>query len=151
MNENKTRDKQAIQQLYNDVLPVLAQQIHQNLTPVIPLFENFVLERVMDTWTRDPGSDPGEEVSVEKGNIQQLGLKLRLEGFHKAGIEPFDIIKSLLFRLEYSSYTVGPDKNTNWLEKEYLQRWEKNEYETIAEKWSEEVIDQITEKLSGKG
>lgn len=145
--EQPTRDKQAIQHLYNTILPTLAEQIHQSILPILPLFDNFGLERVIDTWTRDPASDADEVISVEKGNVQQLGLKLRLEGFQKPGVETFDLTKDVLFKLDYSSYTVGPDKNTSWLEKPYLQRWDKEEYKEVASRWSEELIDDLTQRL----
>ena len=148
MEERQLRDKKAIQQLYNDVLAELGQHIHKNLEPVIPLFENFSLERLLDTWTKDP-TDSEKEVSVENGNVQNLGLRLRLEGFNKPGAEPFDITKDLLLKLEHDNYTIGPDKNNTWLEKEYLQRWTPAEYETIAGKWIDELIEEITEKLQG--
>ena len=150
MQDYTTRNKEAIQQLYNTILPALAQAIHQNLAPVTELFENFVLERVLDTWTKDPAADSDKAISIENGNVQQMGLKLRLEGFNKPGVEPFDITKDLVFKLEYSSYTVGPDKQNTWLEKQYLQKWESSEYGLIAEKWSEEVIDSITLKLGSQ-
>lgn len=145
--EQPTRDKQAIQHLYNTILPALAEQIHQSILPILPLFDNFGLERVIDTWTRDPASDADEVISVEKGNVQQLGLKLRLEGFQKPGVETFDLTKDVLFKLDYSSYNVGPDKNTSWLEKPYLQRWDKEEYKEVASRWSEELIDDLTQRL----
>ncbi|AKD03669.1 hypothetical protein POKO110462_02470 [Pontibacter korlensis] len=147
MEEQNKRDKQAILQLYNQVLPALAEHIHRSVTPVISLFDNFNLERLLDTWTKDPASDSSVEVSIENGNIQQLGLRLRLEGFMKPGVEAFDLTKDLLFKLEHDSYTVGPDKNISWLEKGYLQRWENNEYEMVASRWSEELIDLLTERL----
>ena len=148
MEERQVRDKKAIQQLYNDVLSELGQHIHKNIAPVIPLFENFVLERLLDTWTKDP-SDLEKEVSIENGNVQNIGLRLRLEGFNKPGAEPFDITKDMLLKLEHDSYTIGPDKNNIWLEKEYLQRWTPSEYDRVAGKWSDELIEEITEKLSG--
>lgn len=147
MEEQTVRDKQAILQLYDTVLPALAQYINQNIAPIIPLFENFVLERLLDTWTKGPGADPDAEISIENGNVQQLGLKLRLEGFNKDGVEPFDIAKDLLFKLENNSYTVGPDKNNSWLEKAYMQRWVKIEFEMIAGKWSDELIDAVMKRL----
>lgn len=147
MQEQPTRNKQSIQQLYEQVLPALAQQVHQSITPVTPLFDNFSLERLIDTWTKDPAADDSDEISVENGNVQQLGLKLRLEGFQRAGVEAFDITKSILFRLERNNYTVGPNPHTLWLEKEYLQRWEQSEYKLVAEKFSEELIDELTQRL----
>lgn len=147
MEERHIRDKKAIQQLYNDILPQLAQLVHQNLQPVFPLFENFTLERLLDTRTKDP-ADPEKEVSVEQGNVQQLGLKLKLEGFNKPGTEPFGLTKDLLFKLHYNYYSVGPDKDTDWLEKDYLQRWQTDELQTIAGQFSDAVIDSLTEKLN---
>ena len=147
MQDSTSRNKHTIQLLYNNVLPLLAQHIHQNLTPIIPLFDNFVLERLLDTWTRDPATDPAEEISVENGNVHQMGLKLRLEGFRRPGVEAYDMNKNLLFILERNSYTVGPDKHNSWLERDYGQRWEQEEYEHIAQKWSEELIDDITKRL----
>ena len=147
MEIEQTRNKQTIQQLYNIVLPALAQYIHRNITPVVPLFDNFVLEQVIDTRTKDPAADAAAEVSVENGNVQQMGLKLRLEGFQRGGMETFDMTKDLVFRLEYNRYTVGPDKDNVWLEREYGQRWTPTEHDMIAERWSEELVDELTQKL----
>lgn len=146
MDTQNTRNKQAILHLYNTILPALAQYINQNIPPVTALFNDFNLERLIDTWTKDPADDMAE-VSVDNGNVQQLGLKLRLEGFTRAGAGAFDLNKDLLFKLDRNSYTIGPDKNTTWLEKEYLQRWETAEYETVASKWTEELIDAVTERI----
>ncbi|MBC5772572.1 hypothetical protein H8S95_00720 [Pontibacter sp. KCTC 32443] len=113
------------------------------------MFENFVLERQLYTWTKDPASDNNKEISIENGNVQQLGLRLRLEGFNKGNVEPFDIRKDLLFKLEHNHYTVGPNNDTHWLEKDYLQRWTTSEYEIVAGNWSDELVDEITDKLKG--
>ncbi|MBB6612414.1 hypothetical protein H7F15_15310 [Pontibacter sp. Tf4] len=147
MEDRPLRDKKAIQQLYNDVLPALAQQVHQGLQPVLALFENFTLERLLDTRTKDP-ADPEKEVSIENGNVQLLGLKLRLEGFNKPGTEPFDLTKDLLFKLHYNYYGVGPDKENTWLEKNYLERWQTAETQTIASQFCDAVIDGLTERLN---
>ncbi|MDX5422419.1 MAG: hypothetical protein LPK07_10765 [Hymenobacteraceae bacterium] len=147
MEQQNIRNKHSILQLYDTILPVLAEHIHRNLAPVLPLFHDFKLERLIDTWTKAPDADPDEEISVENGNVQQLGLKLRLEGFMKPGVETFDLAKDLLFKLERSSYTVGPGKHSSWLEKGYLQKWETSEYKMIAEKWSEELVDELMQRL----
>ncbi|MFT2008384.1 hypothetical protein ACMA1I_06895 [Pontibacter sp. 13R65] len=141
-----TRDKQAVQQLYDKILPALAAQIHQNLEAVFPMFHDFHMERVVDTWSRG-AADSTEEVSIEKGNVQQLGLRLRLEGFQRAGAPAFDLAKDLLFKLHHSYYEVGPDKDKVWLEKQYDQPWQQTEYSEIAERWSEELIEALTQKL----
>ncbi|WP_187261029.1 hypothetical protein [Pontibacter beigongshangensis] len=140
------RDKQTIQQLYDKVLPVLAEHLHQNLADIVPMFHDFQLERVADTWARG-----AEEISLEKGNVQQLGLRLRLEGFQRAGAPAFDLAKDLLFRLHIDYYEVGPDKTKTWLEKQYLEAWDKSEYEEIANRWTDELIETLTEKLQSMG
>ncbi|MCJ8167317.1 hypothetical protein MKJ04_20925 [Pontibacter sp. E15-1] len=147
MEDRSPRTKQTIQHLYDTILPKLAEHLHQNLAPVTPLFADFSLERLLDTWTKDPHASHDTVVSLENGNIQRLGLRLRLEGFQKVGAEAFDISKDLLFLLDQQFYTVGPDQHTNWLEKSYLQRWEQSEYDLIAERWSEDLIDDITQRL----
>ncbi|MDX5419059.1 MAG: hypothetical protein LPK09_07570 [Hymenobacteraceae bacterium] len=147
MQDRPLRDKLALQQLYDTVLPELAKHIHQHLADVIALFHDFRLERLIDTWTRETGSDAKTEISIENGNVQQMGLRLRLEGFERVGAENFDLTKDLLFRLERNFYTVGPDKENYWLEKDYLQRWDNAEYELVAEKWIEQLIDDLTQKL----
>ena len=142
------RCKQTISKIYEHVLPTLAQHVNQNLTPIIPLFENFTLERVINTWTKDPDVYAPQEISIENGNVQQMGLRVRLEGFNKPGVESFDIAKDLLFKLEHKNYTVGQGVDNIWLEKYYSEQWEQADYEMIADKWSEELIDIITERLS---
>lgn len=142
-----TRSKQTIQQLYDQVLPTLAQQVHQSLEPVLPMFENFGIELIVDTWTRGPRVEPEEEISIAQGNVLHLGIRVRLESFNRPGAEPFDLTKNLLFTLEEDDYTVGPDKQHTWLRKEYLQRWGKEEYASMAVKWSEEIIDDMTQRL----
>jgi hypothetical protein len=147
MHERPIKDRQALQKLYDTILPELAKHIHQHLADVIVLFHDFRLERLVDTWTREPGSDAGSEISMEKGNVNQMGLRLRLEGFQRVGADNFDLTKDLLFRLDRNFYTVGPNPENVWLEKDYLQRWEDAEYELVAEKWSEELIDDLTQRL----
>ncbi|ALJ00534.1 hypothetical protein [Rufibacter tibetensis] len=146
---NHTRDKESILQLYNKVLPKLAERIYQNLTEVTPLFDDFRLEKIVDTWTKDRNASTDKEISIENGNVQQLGLKLSLIGFQAAGAQTFDLSKDLLFSLDYSYYEVGPDKNSRWMEKPYFEEWTSKELDDIAVKWSEEVIDEITQKLQG--
>nr|WP_194362572.1 hypothetical protein [Rufibacter sediminis] len=132
-------------------MPQLAERIHQNLTEVFPLFDDYQLEKVADTWTKDPHSSSDKEISLENGNVQQLGLKLRLSGFQRAGTQTFDLNKDLVCVLEYTSYAVGPDKNTPWLEKAYLAPWTNQELEQIAERWSEDLIEEITMKVQTLG
>ncbi|GGK68497.1 hypothetical protein ACD591_17170 [Rufibacter glacialis] len=141
------RDKEAVLHLYNKILPPLAEKIYQNLTEVTPLFDDFHLEKVVDTWTKDRNTTSEKEISLENGNVQQMGLRLRLNGFQAAGAQTFDLSKDLVFLLEYSTYTVGPDKNTRWLEKPYLESWTSKEMEETASRWCEEIIDEITQKL----
>ncbi|MBC5992603.1 hypothetical protein [Pontibacter cellulosilyticus] len=147
MNDQTTRSKKTILHLYDSILPELAKHINENIAPVTALFHDFGLERIIDTWTKDPAGDATEVISIDNGNIQQMGLKVNLEGFQRTGMDAFDMKKNLLFTLDRNSYTVGPDKNTTWLEKDYLERWNNDEYEIVASKWAEELIDAVTERI----
>jgi hypothetical protein len=147
MEDRPLRDKKALQQLYNTTLAELARHIHQHLKDVIALFHDFKLERIIDTWTKDPAGNEATEISIENGNVQQMGLRLYLEGFQRVGADNFDLKKDLLFRLELNFYTVGPDKENIWLEKDYLQQWDNTAYELVAEKWTEQLIDDLTQRL----
>lgn len=142
-----TRDKDAILHLYNSILPTLASRIHQNLADITPLFDDFGLEKIVDIWTKDPDAGDDTPISIENGNVQYMGLKLRLEGFQGAGAPPFDITKDLLFKLGHTTYEVGPGKNTVWLEKLYGEAWSESETADMAQKWCEELIDEITQRL----
>ena len=142
-----TRDKDSIQHLYDNILPMLATRIHGNLTEITPLFHDFGLERVVDVWTKSPDADEDTPISIENGNVQQMGLKLRLEGFQSAAAPPFDITKDLLFILGHSTYEVGPNKNTIWLEKLYFGKWTETETADVAQRWCDDLIEEITQRL----
>ncbi|GAB3811908.1 hypothetical protein [Pontibacter rugosus] len=146
-----TRDKDAILQLTNKILPKLAERIHANLSAVTPLFEDYKLEKVTDTWTKDPHADDDTEISIENGNVQQVGLKLRLEGFNRAGADAFDLNKNLIFKLELYDYSVGSGTGNSWLEKPYLENWSDSEVDEIAVNWVEELIEEITQRVAGIG
>ena len=143
----KTRDKEALLHLYNKILPPLAERMHAQLSGIIPLFHDFQLERVINTWTKDPDAGRAVPISLEQGNIQQMGLRLRLEGFQHAGVPSFDLSKELVFSLYRSWYEVGPDQQTIWLEKSYLQPWTEEEGKGIADSWCAVLIDEITKQL----
>lgn len=143
MQERPTKDKKALQKLYDTTLPELARHIHQHLADVITLFHDFRLERLVDTWTREAGA----EVSIDRGNVNRMGLRLRLEGFQRVGADNFDLTKDLLLQLDQNFYTVGPDPDNLWLEKNYLEPWQESEYELVAEKWTEQLIDDLTQRL----
>lgn len=145
------KDKDSVLHLYNKVLPELATRVYHNLTEVIPLFDDFRLEKVVDTWTKNRENTGGQEISLENGNVMQVGLRLQLLGFQRPGAPSFDLAKDLLFKLEHTYYTVGPDHDTDWLEKKFFQPWTSQELEETAQRWSEAVIDDITQQLSQMG
>jgi hypothetical protein len=143
----KKKDKDALLYLYNKVLPNLAVYIHQNLSQLTPLFHDFFLEKVVDTWTKGPDANADTPISIEHGNVQQMGLRLRLEGFQRAGIPPFDVTKVLLFKLSLAGYTVGPDKEVDWIEKHHYRPWTESETRDIAKRWCDELLDEIMQRL----
>ena len=102
---------------------------------------------MVDVWTKSPDADEDTPISIENGNVQQMGLKLRLEGFQSAAAPPFDITKDLLFILGHNTYEVGPNKNTIWLEKLYFGKWTETETADVAQRWCDDLIEEITQRL----
>lgn len=141
------RNKQSILRLYNDLLPALAGLLHEEISPLIPLFHDFNLEKVVDTWTREPGIYYPDPISIENGNIEYLGLQLRLEGYHRPGVPPFDLYKELVVKLGSATYGLGGAKNDIWVEKAYDQSWTREEMEGITEKWCGELLEEMTRRL----
>nr|WP_240336954.1 hypothetical protein [Rufibacter sp. SYSU D00308] len=129
----------------------MAERIYADLTDVTPLFDDFGLEKIVDTWSRDRQMASDQELSLENGNVPLMGLRLRLNGFQAGGRHTFDLSKDLVFNLEYTSYTVGPDKNTQWLEKPYLEPWSTSELDEVAAQWVGLVIEEITQKVQELG
>jgi hypothetical protein len=142
-----TRNKETILKLYNKLLPTLAERIHQEIAPITQMFNDFNLERVVDTWTKDPEVYYHEPISIENGNIEYLGLQLRLEGFLRPGIPPFDLYKELLVKLEPARYGLGAGKNDIWVEKAYDQTWTEKELKELADRWCAELIEDLTQRL----
>lgn len=142
-----TRNKESILRLYNNLLPALAERIHEEIASLTPLFHDFNLERVVDTWTKDPDVYYHEPISIDNGNVEYLGLQLRLEGFLKPGVPPFDLYKELFLKLEPARYSLGTGKNNIWVEKAYNQSWTEKELKEVADRWSAELIDDLTQRL----
>lgn len=143
----RTRDREALLHLYHKTLPRLGAAMQENLAEIKPLFHDFHLERVVDTWTRSPEASAGEEISLENGNVRQMLLRVRLEGFHCAGAPPFDVTKELHFQLKRSVYEVGSDKENAWVEKRYGQPWAESEIREVAQRWSGELIDEVAQRM----
>lgn len=141
------RNKETILRLYNNLLPALARHIHQQITPLLELFNDFKLERVVDTWTRDPQVYYPEPLSIEQGNIEYLGLQLQLEGFMKPGVVPFDLYKELLLKLGTRRYGLGGGRHDMWLEKDYDETWSEAQLQAVAERWCGELIEDLTRRL----
>lgn len=144
---SNTRNKESILKLYNHLLPALAGRIHQEIMPITGLFNDFKLERVVDTWSRDPEVYYPEPISIENGNIEYLGLQLQLEGFLKPGVVPFDLYKELLLKLAPTRYGLGAGKNDIWVEKTYDQSWTAAELQAITDRWCGELIENLTQRL----
>lgn len=141
------RSKDTILQLYHNFLPALATAIHREISPLLPLFHDFNLEKVVDTWSKEPGVYYPDPISIENGNIEYLGLQLRLEGFIRPGVLPFDLYKELVLKLGSKSYGLGGSKHDIWLEKAYGEAWTKAEMEEISERWCSELLEDLTQRL----
>ncbi|WP_224995932.1 hypothetical protein [Cesiribacter sp. SM1] len=147
MSENQKRDKGATRDLYEKTLPLLANGIHAKLAEITPLFRDFHLEKMMNTWSRSSEDRSDLPISIENGNVLQMGLRLRLEDFQRAGVIPFSIVKDMVFNLEDTVYQVVSDKGEVWQEKGYYQQWSKQEVEDLTRRWCDALIEDITNRL----
>jgi len=71
-----------------------------------------------------------------------------MEGFKKAGVNTFDIWKDLFIELHQFKYGIGKERGRFWTEKLYHQKWSTEEIREVTDRWSGEVIDDITEQLA---
>jgi predicted nuclease of restriction endonuclease-like (RecB) superfamily len=143
----KGKDKEAILQLFNKVLPALEDKITRCLEEVVPLFHDFTLTKRINHTSKPGYANVDLEAILERENVDLLGLTLRLEGFKKASTQAFGVYKDLIFTLQPYKYSVGPERDNLWEERLYHQEWSDLDLQEIAEKWSEEIVEEITKRL----
>lgn len=143
----KGKDKESVLWLFGKVLPDLATRITKGLEEVAPLFNDFWLTKRINNVSKPDYTTEEMEVILQRENVYLLGLSLRLEGFKKAGTKAFSLSRDLMFTLEAFKYDVGTERDKVWLEKLYHQKWAEEELQELSDKWCEEVVEHITQRL----
>lgn len=143
----KERDKDDIRYFFNELMPQLEQEIESNLQSITPEFTKVEFGRRINGTVGPYFISIDLEAQMQSENITQLGLSLRMEGFKKGGISTFGIWKDLLIELHQFKYSIGIEPHKSWLEKLYHQKWTKKDIQELANRWCDEVVDEITEKL----
>lgn len=144
----KEREKDDIRYLFNELMPQLEEAIQKNLQAVASEFTKVVVGKKINSTSSPSFTEADLEKELQSGNVTQLGFTLRMEGFKRAGTNTFGIWKDLSIDLQQFKYGVGTEPHKPWLEKMYHQQWTKQEIQELAERWCEEVIDDITERVS---
>ncbi|GAB3832828.1 hypothetical protein GCM10028895_51070 [Pontibacter rugosus] len=139
----RSKDKDAVVDLFDRVLPELAARITKCLDEVIPLFTGFWLAKRVNSLSKPNYTTEELEEAWQRENVNLVGLSLRLEGFKKAGTKAFNVSTDVIFVLENYKYGVGPTREKAWVEKLYHQEWTESELQELAEKCCEEVIEEI--------
>jgi hypothetical protein len=128
------------------VLPQLEQKIKGNLLLLEPEFTKVELGRRINS-SSGPYINVDLEARIQNENITLLGLGLRMEGFKKGGTSTFGIWKDLLIELHQFKYSVGVEPHKPLMERLYHQKWTKTDIQELADRWCDEVVDEMKEKL----
>jgi predicted nuclease of restriction endonuclease-like (RecB) superfamily len=144
----KERDKDDVRYLFNEVIQHLKSEISKNLVDVAKKFTRVELGLIINTTSNALYMEPDLEAQLIKGEaITTLGLRLRMEGFKKGGVDAFGIWKDILIELERFKYGVGTGHNQTWFENLYHQKWTSEEIKGLADKWCDEVMEVLVERL----
>ncbi|GGG18835.1 MULTISPECIES: PDDEXK nuclease domain-containing protein [Pontibacter] len=143
----KGKDRESVVSLFEKVLPELATRITKGLKEVTPLFSDFWLMKSINHTSKVNYTKEELEEILQRENVHQIGLAIRLEGFKKAGTKVFGLSKDLVFTLEAYKYEVGADRHHAWLEKLYHQDWTDEDLQNLSDRWCEEVVEHITQRL----
>ncbi len=124
----------------------IIQELKKEITPLFESIECFI-------WLDSRGLQNDEEIKkyfIEnlKKQCYKFKIEIRSNGFKKVGTKAFDIIKSLIIRLENYSYICEFEGLAGiFLEKLYHQLPNNKEIEKIAERFCEWLIDDINQHL----
>jgi hypothetical protein len=126
----------------------LIEAIKKNLAEIALEFTNVQYStRINNTTSPYFISVDFERAIIIDEHVHTLGLSLLMEGFKKAGVNTFSVWKELYINLQQFKYGVGKEQHQPWIEKLYHQNWTEDEISELAERWCEEVIEDITQRI----
>jgi hypothetical protein len=143
----KERDSNDVRYLFSELLPKLQQEIEKVLAPFLTEFTKVEIGRRINSTSSRYLLEPDLEALMAKENISILGLSLRMEGFKNAGVHTFGVWKELFIDLHQYKYGIGPEQHKPLIEKLYHQKWNEEEIRELVERWCEEVVDDITDRI----
>jgi predicted nuclease of restriction endonuclease-like (RecB) superfamily len=143
----KEKDNNDVWYIFKDVVPQLEEEIKRNLKPIVGDFTKVELSRRINNLSSAYLMGIDLEKHLQNDNVNLIGLSLRMEGFKRGGVDSFGVWKELFIEFHQFKYGIGNEQYRPWIEKLYHQKWTKEEIQELAEKWCEEIIDDITEKV----
>ncbi len=143
----KERDKDEVRYLFNEFILDFEKAVKQNLSEITNEFAKVEIGRRINNTSSPYFMAADLEATLEKEAVYQLGLGIRMEGFKRGGTKAFNIFKDLIINLEQYKYGVGTEQHKPWLEKLYHQKWTKEEVNNLADKWCEQLFDEIADRI----
>lgn len=144
----KERDREALDYIFNEVLWGIKEKTERLLHEEILLFKDARIDRSINGSTYYNATNADLEAKLLKENVHQLGLNINLDGFKKAGTKTFGVYVTLTINLNKYMYTVSENREPNWFEKLYHEKWEEDELQQVAEKWCELILDEMSKRIN---
>ena len=144
----KERDDDDIRYLFNELLSALTEKIKGILTSILSEFSKVQIGHRINGTTNYFYTSVDLEAALQNGSIYLLAVSLKLEGFKKGGTKTFNISKDIILNLGQFIYTIGIEQHSPWMEKLYHQKWADKEIEEFAERWCEDLVEEISDRIN---
>lgn len=135
---------QITRQLFNEVLFRLKNKMSELLEPVFGRFREGIIHYSINGRHSYLGSADLDAEFLTTSDIHEIGLGVQLQDLKKGGVKSFNWFGRLSFYLEKYKYQVGPDRMEIWEEHLYHEQWTNDDYQQLAEKWAELIIEGIS-------
>lgn len=143
------RSPKTSERIFSKVVLPLRDEMKKVLAKIS---KEFSATEIM-VWTDNQGhrTDAEAQAHVKKyKEFNEYRIEIRLRGFKPAGTKAFDIWKDLRITTNSYNYTIALDRHqpqNNLLEKLYHELPEKEEFEDVIEKCTENILDDITQQV----
>jgi predicted nuclease of restriction endonuclease-like (RecB) superfamily len=117
---------------------------------IIPLFTEYEQVVSIDGTGNAYHTSVDFEAQLMQGNINELMIDARFNGFKKAGTKAFDVTAGISVKFHEFNYTVSIKNNENTeIEKLYSQLPTEEEKELMEAEIHENLLDSINVKIEG--